>query len=75
MEYLHIPSKLDGFHNTATNVELSKSGRTVYLLLRRACAGRRAASASPECGRRMYGLRQPRGHAYGFCLLALTSLP
>ena len=53
MEYLHIPSKLDGFHNTATNVELSKSGRTIYLLHGELVRdGERPCC--PECGRRMY---------------------
>ena len=62
MEYLHIPSKPDGFRNTDTSIEISKSGRTVYLPLRRACAG--GAFCGPINGKTIRGSANARHKPY-----------
>ena len=52
-ECLLLPSALFGFHNTATTVEHTKSGRDVFVLYGELSA-HPADSVCPKCGRRMH---------------------
>ena len=52
-ECLLLPSALFGFHNTATTVEQTKSGRDVFVLYGELSA-HPADSVCPKCGRRMH---------------------
>ena len=52
-ESLLLPSSLFGFHNTATMVEQTKSGRALFVLYGELSA-HPADSVCPKCGRKMH---------------------